>query len=386
MKLHTRQRIALSALFFQSGLCFSSWASRIPDIKEYFDLTDGELGTLLLVRPVGALFALPLSGWVVDKYGSRLSSTSGIIGFSLSLVMLGLAPTIPLLIISLLLFGVSANLINISNNAQALLVQNKYGKVIMASFHGLWSLAGFCGAAIGTLMLALRMDIVTHFLLIAVSVLVLLALSFPHLIKEEAQQASKKMVFKKPDRQLLILGSIAFFGMMCEGCMFDWSAVYFKQVIKVEESLVAVGYMAFMGTMALGRFISDYFTNRFGGSTIIRLSGALIFLGLIIAVILPSLITGTIGFLLVGAGTSSVIPLTFSEVGKNKRFSTGIALAMVSTIGYFGFLLGPPLIGFIADLLSLRVSFTLVALAGLAITIIVTLSGRKSHKPAPFAG
>lgn len=386
MKLRTKQRIALSALFFQSGLCFSSWASRIPDIKEYFDFTDGELGSILLVRPVGALFALPLSGWVVDKYGSRLSSTSGIIGFSLSLVMLGLAPTVPLLIISLLLFGVSANLINISNNAQALLVQNKYGRVIMASFHGLWSLAGFCGAAIGTLMLALRMDILTHFLLISGSVLVLLVFSFPHLIREEAQKASGKMPFRKPDRQLLILGSITFFGMMCEGCMFDWSAVYFKQVIQVEEGLVAVGYMAFMGTMAFGRFISDYFTNRFGSSTIIRLSGALIFLGLMIAVIFPSLITGTIGFLLVGAGTSSVIPLTFSEVGKNKRFSSGIALAMVSTIGYFGFLLGPPLIGFIADLLSLRVSFTLVALAGLAITVIVTLSGRRSHRSAPFSG
>lgn len=384
MKLRTKQRIALSALFFQSGLCFSSWASRIPDIKEYFDFTDGELGTLLLVRPVGALFALPLSGWVVDKYGSRLSSTSGIIGFSLSLVMLGLAPSIPLLVISLLFFGVSANLINISNNAQALLVQKKYGRVIMASFHGLWSLAGFCGAAIGTLMLSLKLDIVSHFLLISGSVLILLMLSFPHLIKEDDGQAAKKMVFKKPDNQLMILGTIAFFGLLCEGCMFDWSAVYFKQVIQVEESLVAVGYMAFMGTMAFGRLISDYFTNRFGGSTIIQLSGGLIFLGLIIAVIFPSLLTGIIGFLLVGAGTSSVIPLTYSEVGKNKRFSTGIALAMVSTIGYFGFLLGPPLIGFIADLLSLRASFTLVAIAGLAITLTVALSRRKSTKPTPF--
>lgn len=338
----------------------------------------------MLVRPVGALVALPLSGIIVDKYGSRLSSTCGTITFSLSLVALGLAPTIPLLVVSLLFFGVSANLINISNNAQALQVQKHYGRVIMASFHGLWSLAGFVGAGIGTLMLALRLDIITHFLLIATSVFILLTLSFPHLIKEDQGQSGKKLVFKKPDRQLLILGSIAFFGLLCEGCMFDWSAVYFKQVIEVEESLVAIGYMAFMGTMAFGRLISDYFTNRFGSSTIIQLSGGLIFLGLIIAVIFPTLLAGIIGFLLVGAGTSSVIPLTYTEVGKNKRLSPGIALAMVSTIGYFGFLLGPPLIGFIADLLSLRVSFTLVAIAGLAITLIVLLNRRKSAKAAVF--
>ena len=162
--------------------------------------------------------------------------------------------------------------------------------------------------------------------------------------------------------------------------MFDWSGVYFKQVIEAEEGLVAAGYMAFMGTMAFGRLISDRFTNHFGGSTIIQLSGCLIFLGLLIAVIFPYLITGILGFLLVGAGTSSVIPLTYSAVGTTKKFSPGIALAIVSTIGYFGFLAGPPLIGFIADLLSLRASFTLVAIVGLAISVISWLDKRRKLK------
>lgn len=381
MEIRTKQRIALSALFFQSGLCFSTWASRIPDIKENFDFSDSELGALLLVRPAGALFALPLAGIVVDKYGSRLTSTAGVILFSLSLVMLGISPTIPFLVASVLLFGVAANLINISNNAQALIVQKKYGRVIMASFHGLWSLAGFFGAAVGALMLALNVGVILHFLLIGGTVILLLALSFPHLSRDDKKEGDKKTVFKKPDQHLLILGAIAFCGLLCEGCMFDWSAVYFKQVLKAEEGMIAVGYMAFMGTMALGRLVSDRFTNRFGGSFIVQLSGSLIFLGLLTAVIFPFLITGIIGFLLVGAGTSSVIPLTYSAVGGNKKFSPGIALAMVSTIGYFGFLLGPPLIGFIADLLSLRASFTLVAIVGLTISIIAfTDKRRKMNK------
>lgn len=380
MELRTKQRIALGSLFFQSGLCFSTWASRIPDIKDNFNFSESELGSLLLVRPAGALIALPLAGIVVDKYGSKLSSTAGVILFSLSLVMLGFSPTVPLLVVSVLVFGVAANLINISNNAQALIVQKKYGRVIMASFHGLWSLAGFCGAAIGALMLSLGFTIETHFLLISGTVLLLLLVSFPYLTKEQDQEGGKKLVFKKPDQHLITLGTIAFCGLLCEGCMFDWSGVYFKQVIEAKEGLVAAGYMAFMGTMAFGRLVSDRFTNRFGSSAIVQLSGSLIFTGLLIAVVFPYLLTGILGFLMVGAGTSSVIPLTYSAVGKTKKFSPGIALAMVSTIGYFGFLLGPPLIGFIADLLSLRASFALVAIVGLSISIIAFLDKRRETK------
>ncbi|EMR04006.1 MFS transporter [Cesiribacter andamanensis] len=374
MELKTRQRLALSALFFQSGLCFSTWASRIPDIKEAFAFSDSELGSLLLIRPLGALFALPISGYVVDAFGSRRAATVGIIGFSISLVMLGLAPSVPLLGASILFFGMFANLLNISVNAQALVVQQHFGRVIMASFHGLWSLAGFCGAGIGALMLYLQVPVVNHFMLISLSVIILLLLSVRHLSRESGAGGSKKLVLKRPDRHLLILASIAFCGLICEGCMFDWSGVYFKQVIGAQEGMVAAGYMSFLGMMALGRFISDYFSNRYGSATIIRISGLLICLGLLTAVLYPSLLTGILGFFLVGAGTSSVIPLTYTEVGKNESFSPGIALAMVSTMGYVGFLLGPPLIGFIADLLSLRASFALVALVGLTITVIVSLN------------
>jgi MFS family permease len=376
MDLKTRQRLALSAVFFQSGLCFSTWASRIPDIKETFAFSDSELGSLLLIRPLGALFALPLSGYVVDTFGSRQAATVGIIGFSLSLLFLGLAPSALLLGASILFFGMFANLLNISANAQALLVQQQFGRVIMASFHGLWSLAGFCGAGIGALMLYLQVPVVNHFLLISITVIVLLMLSKRHLSREQGAGAGKKLVLKRPDRHLLILASIAFCGLICEGCMFDWSGVYFKEVIGAQEGMVAAGYMSFLGMMALGRFISDFFSNRYGSATIIKISGLMIATGLLTAVFFPSLLMGILGFFLVGAGTSSIIPLTYTEVGKNETFSPGIALAMVSTMGYVGFLLGPPLIGFIADLLSLRASFALVALVGLCITVIVSLNAK----------
>lgn len=377
MELKRKQRLALNALFFQSGLCFSTWASRIPDIKESFDLSDGALGAILLIRPVGALIGLPISGIVVDKFGSRPSATVGAVLFSFALLALGFSPSVPFLIASLLLFGLAANLINISANAQALLVQKRYGRVIMASFHGLWSLAGFFGAGVGAIALFLQLDVVTHFLFVAGIILLILLISYPHL-STDSEGSTKKLVLKKPDRHLLQLGLIAFFGLICEGCMFDWSSVYFKEVVKAEDGLIVAGFMSFMGMMAFGRLISDSFTNRFGSKSVIQLSGILIFSGLLISVLLPNIFTAIIGFLMVGAGTSSVIPLTYNETGKNPNFPSGMALAMVSTMGYFGFLLGPPVIGFIADLLSLRVSFVLVALAGLTITVLISFQNRRN--------
>ncbi len=376
MEERTKHRIALSALYFQSGLCFSTWASRIPDVKEAFALSDSELGLLLLIRPVGSFIGLPLAGWVVDNHGSRLSATTGLIGLSCSLILVSLAPSIWWLLGCLLFFGISSNLINVSINTEALVVQKSYDRFIISSFHGLWSLAGFAGGLIGALMLSLKVGMLYHVLLIAATVLLMLVLSINYISKKGGGNGEKKFALKMPDKFLLSLGMTAFFGLICEGCMFDWSGVYFKQVIHAEEGLIAIGYMAFMGTMALGRFVSGFFTNRFGSKRVVQVSGTLICTGLLIAVFFPYLTTAIIGFFLVGAGTSSVIPLTYAQVGKSKHISPGIALAMVSTIGYIGFLMGPPLIGFIADLLSLRASFALVAIVGLCISVTVTLASR----------
>jgi MFS family permease len=381
MEANVKQRIAISILFFQSGLCFSTWAARIPDIKAAFAFSDSELGSLLLIRPLGAFIGLPFAGWVVDKYGSHYSSVVGIMAFSVSLVLLGLSPTVWWLAIAILLFGLSANLTNISINAQALAVQKNYGKTIISSFHGLWSLAGFCGAGLGAVLIGLKVEMLYHFLLVMGTVMVFGLLSFKHLSREQ-QAGSRKFVFKKPEPELLQLGLIAFCGLLCEGCIYDWAGIYFKQVVQVEAGLVTAGFIAYMGTMALGRLVSDRFTNRFGSTAVIQASGVLIFSGLLLAVLFPHLITAILGFVLVGAGTSSVIPLTYAQVGKNPALSPGISLATVSTIGYFGFLLGPPLIGFIAELLSLRASFALVAVAGLMISLLATLAKRRHTSSA----
>jgi MFS family permease len=177
-------------------------------------------------------------------------------------------------------------------------------------------------------------------------------------------------IFTKPDRYIALLGLIVFGSMICEGSMFDWSSIYFEEVIKPSKELVRLGYIAFMSTMATGRFAADKLVNRFGVVRMIRASGIVIATGLMLAVVFPNLLMATLGFLLVGLGTSSVVPLCYSLAGKSKTMMPGIALATVSTIGFGGFLLGPPVIGFIAQISSMRWSFAVIAAIGLATTFL----------------
>ncbi len=274
--------------------------------------------------------------------------------------------------ICLFAFGMNGNMLNISINTQAVGTEAMYDRSIMASYHGLWSLAGFSGAAIGTLLIRLGLLPWQHFLIITTTAYTIVIITFRYLLKEDVNKNEQQPIFAKPDRSLINLGLIAFCSMICEGAMFDWSGVYFQKVIQPEKGLVTFGFTAFMSTMATGRFVGDWVATRFGRKKTLQLSGILTALGLLIAVIFPYFITAVLGFLFVGAGVSSVIPLVYSSAGKSKLLSPGVAIAAVSTIGYLGFLFGPPFIGFIAQASSLRISLGLVALLGSVITVIST--------------
>lgn len=365
-------RIAVSCLFFLQGLCFATWASRIPTIQQSLHLSETALGAILLALPVGSLIALPFSGWLVNKYGSKRIATNAILLYSLFLTSLGFAPNILLLIGGLILFGIAGNTANIAINTQAVGVEARYGRNIMASFHGLWSLAGFTAAGIGTFMIGNGIVPLHHFLIIATLIVLGIALSFQYLLPDEAKSATSESLFVKPDKTLVMLGLIAFSCMICEGAMFDWSGIYFQKVVGAKDGWIGAGYTAFMCTMATGRFVADRVVNKVGFRKTIQFSGLLIGTGLCIAVLFPSLVLSIVAFLLVGFGVSSVVPLVYSEAGKSKVMSTGKALAAVSSIGFLGFLLGPPLIGFIAGFSSLRFSFAYVALMGFIVTIIVS--------------
>lgn len=365
-------RIAVGTLFFLQGLCFATWASRIPSIQQKLNLSESELGAVLLAIPVGSMISLPITGWLVARFGSKRVVTLGVFLYSLTLITLGMAQNTFQLISYLLLFGFVGNFMNIGVNTQAIGVESLYKKPIMGSFHGMWSLAGFAGAALGALMFGANVLPVQHFLMVTIFVVIAALVSTRYTIAEDPNRQADQPIFAKPDKSLLMLGIIAFCTMICEGAMFDWSGVYFQKVVQADQAWVGAGYASFMATMASGRFVSDWFAGKFGLKPTLQLSGVLIAIGLLLAVLLPSLPTAIAGFLLVGAGVSSVIPLVYSAAGKSSVLSPGVALAAVSTIGFLGFLMGPPLIGLVAGATSLRVSFAIIAVMGLCVSIFST--------------
>lgn len=367
-------RMAVGAMFFFQGLSFASWASRIPSIQQTLGLHEAALGAMLLALPIGLMVSLPFAGWLISRVGSRKVVVTAALAYSGVLVSLGFAQNTLQLASALFVYGFFGNLLNIAINTQAVGVEALYKKSIMASFHGLWSLAGFSGAAIGTLMIGLEILPAYHFLLVMALIWAGVAFCARYILREDLSSGENQPLFARPDKSLVNLGLIAFCSMICEGAMFDWSGVYFKKVVMAEPAWLGAGYTAFMLTMALGRFVADSFTHRFGLKSTLQVSGLLTAAGLVLAVVLPGLWTAIAGFLLVGAGVSSVVPLVYSAAGRSKVLSPGVALAAVSTIGFLGFLIGPPLIGFVAGAFSLRASFALIAVMGLCVTLVASRS------------
>lgn len=365
--LRLTPRISVSLLFFAAGLTFASWASRIPDVQQLYQLGNGALGAVLFALPAGSLVSLPLWGWMIAKYGSKKMSTVGLLLYPVLLCIIPMMTTTWQLWLLLFLFGMTGNLCNIAINTQAVGVEKSYDRSIMATFHAIWSLAGFAGAFLGNLLISWNVSLLLHFGIIAITTYVLLLSGLPRLIKGDGGAVTSSG-WVLPGKELMLLGCIAFCCMACEGTMFDWSGVYFQHVLQVPKSQVALGYAAFMSTMAGGRFLGDWFINRLGNRMVLRVSGLLITSGLLLSVLFPALVTATIGFMLVGLGVSSVIPVVYSNAGKSADLSPSVALATVSSIGFIGFLIGPPIIGFIAEMFSLRWSFSLIALLGLGTT------------------
>jgi MFS family permease len=371
----SRIRVAVSLTYFCMGLAFASWASRIPDIKTNLNLSDGSLGSILFALPVGQLLMMTFSGKLVTRFGSHKTILFALPAYTLCLCNIGLVSRGWQLAVALFIFGLAGNLCNISTNTQGVATEGLYERPIMATFHGVWSLAGFSGALIGLLMINLNVAPLWHFLTVLVIVWVIFYLNRNYyvVVKQTVNKNEPgRRFFSKPDAILLQLGIICFCSMASEGAMFDWSGVYFKDVVKVRPSLVILGYTSFMIMMASGRFIADRIIAAIGRQKLLQISGIVISAGLFTSVLFPYLVPCTIAFMFVGLGVSSIVPTVYSAAGKYGKVPPGIALATVSSVGFLGFLIGPPLIGHISELFGLRYSFCVIGIFGLGISLLVS--------------
>lgn len=368
-----RIRWAVTLFYFAMGLNFSTWASRIPDIKTSLGLSEGDLGTILFCIPVGQMCMMAFSGRLAVKYGSHRMVVLGLSLYIAALMTLGLAVETWQLALGLFFFGVCSNLTNISVNTQGIYTEGLFRRPVMSSFHGAWSLAGFTGALIGIGMKGFKIDPHLHFIIVGVLLWSVIFLNYKYLIKAKSQPKAKTKTkfFSKPDTVLMWLGAMSFCCMLSEGIMFDWSGVYFTDVIKVDGALGVLGYASFMAMMATGRFMGDIVVRKIGRKKMLIISGCLISIGLYTAVLLPYIVPATLAFMLVGLGVSTVVPSVYSIAGRRPNMEPSIALQTVSSVSFLGFMLGPPIIGHVAHATSLRISFAIIGVFGFLIAFLV---------------
>jgi predicted MFS family arabinose efflux permease len=382
-------RFAVSLTFFMNGTLFATWVSRIPALQAERGLSHGMLGLALLAIALGAVVAMPLAGWASSRLGSRRMTQFTAAGMAALLPLLVLAPGGPWFVMALVAFGAVHGALDVAMNTQAVAVEECYRRPINSSFHALFSVGGLVGSCLGGVAATAGIAPAVHFAVMALFLGGTTALlAFPRLLEVGEAAASGVPVdsaasparFGCPPPALLALGALAFCVMLGEGAMADWSAVFLRQVANTSEGLAAIGYAAFSVTMALGRFGGGLLAVQIGPVAMVRWSGALAFGGLGIVLLNPTPVTGLIGFAAVGAGFATVVPLAFTAAGRTPGITAGVALATASTIGYFGFLIGPPLIGLAAEWLGLRGALGLVLVSS---TLIVVLAPAVRRAAAP---
>lgn len=363
-------RTACSIFFFISGFGYSSWASRIPGIQQQLNLNEAELGSVLFAMPVGLILTLPLTKVLLRKHSSNKIMLIGALLFNAILCLPGFTSSTLQLIAVLFCFGAARNLMNISMNAQSVGVQSHYSRSIITTFHGVWSLSGFAGAGLGSLMVANHIGIDVHLPLAGITMIILALIAYPKTLYQEPIEEKPKPVFSLPDKSVLGYALICFACMATENVMYDWAIIYFQKTGAAPAATAATGFVVYMIFMTLGRFGGDKIIHKTSIISIIKYSGLFIFVGLLAATLFPNKYVIFGSFAIIGLGVSCIVPLIFSLAGRDQTVNSGTRVASISTIGYLGFLVIPPVVGFLAHATSFRFTFGIISVLGMLIFLL----------------
>ena len=354
-------------MFWVTGVSMGVWASQIPRIKVALALSDSALATIVLSFAVGAIATMPLTGALVTRFGGvRTVLATGLAG-AVSLLLLGASASYAALLAATLFTGAAMGGLDVSMNTQATVIERAWGGPIMSGIHGWFSLGGLCGAAAGGALIAASVSFRAALWLTAALVVIGIGLAARRL--GVADQLAGGPGFAWPRRAVLGIGLLCLLALLFEGSVFDWTAVYMHDVAGAPLDLAAAGFAGFSLSMAAMRFAGDAFTRRFGPVRVLAGGAGLAAAGIGLAVAVPHPIAVTAGLTLAGFGQANVVPLLFSAAGRVPHVSPGAGVAMAATLGYGAFLLGPPLIGFLADAIGLRVALLVLVLAALAVAV-----------------
>jgi MFS family permease len=366
-------RIAVAYIFFANGALAGNWVVRIPALMDRLGLSVGALGFAFFAAPVAAVVAMPFAGRIVTRVGSRRTTQVSFVVFCATILPLPFSPNLLVLGFAIFAIGAVSSFLDVAMNANGLALEGRYRRPILSSFHAWFSAGGLVGAGTGALAAWARLDIRVH---IPIAVAVTLAgglVLAPFLFHgDDKVEHEERRFFVKPPRQLVALGFVAFASLLAEGAVGDWSAVYIDKPLEAGKVVAAFGYFAFSAMMVVGRLSGDRLSVRYGPVALTRAGGLLAAGSLTVALVIGNPVAAIIGFAGMGAGLAVVVPTVFRAAGSHPEVPPAIGLASVSMIGYFGFLIGPPLIGSAGDLIGLPKALGLVALITVAIGMLAS--------------
>ena len=355
-------RIAVKLIFFINGFVHANLAARFPRVQELFDIDNGTLGFVLLSSSVGALLAMPFTGWLIIRNGSRRITIFSIFLYCIFVPLVPLMPGLPGLVVLFFIMGLTAGMLDVSMNSQAVMVEKIHEKPIMTSFHALFSIGMVAGAFCGALFVKLETTLFVHFAVIVGMSVAAAAWARYHLIHDKPKEKEVDgPAFRLPNAAMVSIGVIAFCCMLGEGAMADWSTNYMENIAMASPALAPLGLSAFALAMTIGRFFGDGARLKFGDRKLMVMCGLISTMGIALTLLFNNPYSVIAGLFIIGIGLSSIVPIAYSIAGNSKNLPPGVGLAMVTTVGYSGFLFGPPIIGLLANWQSLRIALMVVA-------------------------
>jgi MFS family permease len=362
--IKNKPAFAVGFLFATSSLLFGIWVASIPGVKERLQFTDGSLGFSLLLSPLGAITGMILSARVFSKISVGTWMYTGYSILCFVMVLLINSVNRPMFWICLYCFGVVGFLNGVSANATVNMMEKKYNRLFMSTCHGMYSLGGALSAGIAALLFVLHVQSRWQIMLVAFIILLVLLSNKKYLIANK-EIIHSRSAFKLPSISILGISFICMVSFMAEGCVADWSAIYFKEVLFAPKALISLGYAGFSVAMTIGRFNGDMLITKLGSKTVV-VSGALLSAaGFLVVVTAPVVIVAIAGYIMVGLGCCCIVPVLFRASANIPGVSTLEGFAMVTTGGLIGFLTGPSVIGFISEKADLSKGLSLLILMGL---------------------
>ncbi len=364
-----RERVAVAVAFFATGATFGTWAARIPAVQQRVGLSAFQLGIGFAGWMVGAFAAMPLAGAVVARFGSRRLLASSVLLFVPVLALLPLAPSLPLLTALLLAFGAANSGVDVAINTQGTHVERRFGKAVMSGFHAVFSVGALTAAGVAAVLAARNVSTVTHFAAVA-AILAPMALASIIWLTDEPREGEQAPTLALPTRALAVPAVIAFAMVFAEDILNTWSAVYLRTAAHTSAGAAATGFAVYSAGMLAGRLVADRLVRRHGAAVTLHIGGVASTIGAALTLAVPHPLSIDAGLFLLGLGLAPVLPVVFSVVAHRDATRAGTSIAAVTTVGYLGSVVGPPLVGQLAEPFTLRVALLAVPLATLTTALL----------------